>query len=138
VGSLGLLVGVFIIFLVGSGVRYGGANRAPKLATSCTTPGLALSVSDVVRGRAIYFAVTGPAERVVLAIDAATLSPDLTATPVTGADEAQVIRPPVAVRDCKGDGVFGVQVPPGTHTVGVFPAAGGAPLVTKPLTVTER
>ena len=35
-------------------------------------------------------------------------------------------------------GVLGVQVPAGEHTVSVFPAAGGLPLVSKPLTVTDR
>lgn len=138
IGSLGLLVGVFVIFLIGSGVRYGGVNRTPKLATSCTTPGFAISTDEVVRGRPLYFAVTGSKQRVVVAIDAAALSADLTATVLAGADEAQVIRPPVDVRNCKGKGVLGVQVPAGKHTVSVFPAEGGAPLVSKPLTVTDR
>src|SRR3954447_18490437 len=50
VGSIGLLAGVFVIFLIGSGVRLGGANHTSKLATSCTTPALAISTDSVVRG----------------------------------------------------------------------------------------
>ena len=137
-GSLGLLIGVFVIFLIGSGVRYGGVNRTPKLATSCTTPALALSQSSIVRGHALYVAVTGPQESVVVAIDAAELSPALTATPVGGATEAQVIRPAARLKHCKGKAVLGVQVAAGRHTVSVFPAAGGAPLASKPLTVSDR
>jgi hypothetical protein len=119
-------------------VRYGGANHAPKLARSCETPGLALSVSTVRRGFPLYYAVTGPDRTVVIAIDAAALSPDLTATLTPGATEAQVVRVPKKMSGCKGTGVLGVQVPAGRHTVNVFPAEGGAPLASKPLTVTDR
>ena len=119
-------------------MRYGGANRTPKLATSCTTPAVALSASDVVRGRPVYFAVTGPQSGLVVAIDAAALSGDLTATVQPGAREAQVVRPPVSLTGCKGKGVLGVQVPAGKHTVSIFPAGGGQPLASRPLTVTDR
>jgi hypothetical protein len=119
-------------------VRYGGVNRTPKLATSCTTPALALSAADVVRGHALYVAVTGPQPSVVVAIDAAELSPTLVATAVAGAGAPQVVRPPVTLNHCKGKAVLGVQVPAGQHTVSVFPAGGGTPLVSKPLTVTDR
>jgi len=138
VGSLGLLVGVLLIFLVGSGVRYGGANHTPKLPTSCQTPGLAISATDIVRGHPLYVAVTGPQRRVVVAIDAAELNADLTETPLPGASQPQVIRPPVALAACKGKGVLGVQVPAGKHTVSIFPAEGGRPLASRPITVTDR
>ncbi|GAC1441887.1 MAG: hypothetical protein NVSMB55_10920 [Mycobacteriales bacterium] len=129
---------MLLIFLIGSGVRYGGANHTPQLATSCQTPGLAVSATDIVRGHPLYVAVTGPDRAVVVAIDVATLSPDLAAVPLPGASEPQVIRPPVVISGCKGKGVLGVQVPAGTHTVSVFPAGGGGPLVSKPLTVTDH
>jgi hypothetical protein len=128
---------VFVIFLVGSGVRYGGADHTPALTTSCTTPGLAVSTSSTVRGHPLYFAVTGPDQSVVVAIDAANLSPDLSAVPLAG-KTPQVIRPPLTIRGCKGKGVLGVQVGPGSHVIGVFPAEGGGPLTTQPLTVTDR
>jgi hypothetical protein len=138
VGSMGLLVGIIAIFLIGSGVRYGGVNHTPKLATSCATPALAISTSTVVHGNPLYFAITGPNRDVVVAIDAAALAPDLTATPVDGASQPQVIRPRLRMSGCRAKGVLGVQVPAGTHTVGVFPAAGGRPLATRPLTVQDR
>lgn len=119
-------------------MRYGGVNRTPKLATSCETPGLAISATTVVRGRPLYVAVTGPDRSVVVAIDAASLSTGLVAVPLPGAVEAQVVRPPVTMRSCRGKAVLGVQVPAGTHTVSTFPAAGGVALASTPLTVTDR
>lgn len=138
VGSLGLLLGVLVIFIVGSGVRYGGQNRTPKLTTSCDTPALAISATTLRRGSPLHYAVTGPDRDVVIAIDAAVLSPDLTATPLPGYTQTQVVKVPEQIRDCKGNGVLGVQVPAGTHTVSVFPASGGDPLASRPLTVTDR
>jgi hypothetical protein len=119
-------------------VRYGGANHTPKLATSCTSPALAISVTTVRRGNPLYFAVTGPDRVVVVAIDAASLSPDLAAQPLTGARDAQVDRVPVRMSHCKGKGLLGVQVAAGAHTVSVFPAAGGQPLASRSLTVTDQ
>ena len=133
-----MLVGLLIILLVASGVRYGGHNNTPKLATSCDVHGFAISASELRRGSPLYFAVTGPARRVVVAIDATALSADLTPTVLEGAREAQVVRPPVTLSGCKGKGEMGVQVPAGRHTISIFPAEGGAPLVSKKLTVTDR
>ena len=138
VGSLGLLVGIFVIFLVGSGVRYGGRNHTPALTTSCEAPGFAISVNELRRGLPLYFAVTGPDRAVVIAIDAASVTSDYVATPLTGAAETQVDRVPVKMSGCKGKGEMGVQVQPGEHTISVFPAEGGTPLVSKKLTVTDR
>jgi hypothetical protein len=135
---VGLLVGIFVIFLIGSGVRYGGRNHTPDLKTSCELPGLALSASELVRGSPLYYAVTGPDRTVVIAIDAVSLSPDLTPALAPEAREAQVIRVPTTMKGCKGKGVLGVQVPAGAHIISVFPAEGGQPLASKPLTVTDR
>jgi hypothetical protein len=123
---------------VGSGVRYGGRNHTPDLATSCEKPDLAISVDELRRGLPLYYAVTGPTRTVVIAIDAATVGADLTATPIKDGAEPQVVRVPVKMSGCMGKGEMGVQVQPGEHTIGVFPAEGGAALVTKKLTVTER
>ena len=138
VGSIGLLVGMFVIFLVGSGVRYGGRNHTPALATSCEQPGFAISATKLRRGEPLYSAVTGPDRTVVIAIDAASVTSDYDATALAGAAETQVVRVPVRMSDCKGKGEMGVQVPAGEHTISVFPAEGGGPLVSKPLTVTDR
>ncbi|MDT7538546.1 MAG: hypothetical protein QOI82_2131 [Actinomycetota bacterium] len=138
VGSIGLLIGVFVIFLIGSGVRLGGRNHTPPIATSCTSPGLAISVTTLRRGSPLYFAVTGPDRTVVIAIDAASVTSDYVATPLSGSTDTQVDRVPVRIASCKGKGVLGVQVLAGKHTIGVFPADGGGPLVTRTLTVTDR
>ncbi|MBK5306311.1 MAG: hypothetical protein JJD92_06450 [Frankiaceae bacterium] len=101
-------------------------------------PGFAISADELRRGSPLYYAVTGPDRSLVVAIDAASLSAELTATPVQGAREAQVVRPPVTMSGCKGKGEMGVQVPAGEHTISVFSAEGGRPLVSKKLTVTDR
>lgn len=138
IGSLGLLGGVVVISVVAGGVRYGGVNRSPGLKTSCETPGLAVSSNSVRRGSPLYVAVTGPNRTVVIAIDAASITADLQATPLEGASDVQVDRAPVRMSGCKGKGVLGVQVQPGEHQIGVFPADGGPPLATKKLTVTDQ
>ncbi len=138
VGSLGLLFGILVIFLIGSGVRYGGRNHTPTLTTSCQAPGFAISVKELRRGNPLYFAVTGPDRTVVIAIDAAAVTSDYVATALSGAAQTQVDRLPVKLTGCKGKGEMGVQVPAGDHTISVFPAEGGAPLVSKKLTVTDR
>ena len=86
----------------------------------------------------LYYAVTGPTRRVVVAIDAATVAADFTATPIKDGAEPQVVRVPVTMAGCKGKGEMGVQVPPGVHTISVFPAEGGPALASQKLTVTER
>lgn len=137
VGPLGFVVGLLIIVFVGTSVRFGGGARPPQLAASCDTPALAISADTVRRGQPLRYAVVGPAPRVVVAIDAASLSADGTATPLAGRTEAQVV-PSTELAGCKATGILGVQVPAGEHTVSVFPAVGGEPLASKPLTVTDR
>jgi len=118
-------------------VRLNGGRKPPELAASCHTPALALSASSIRRGGPLLYTTVGPTDRVVLAIDAATVAADGTATPLAGHPQAQVV-PPKQLAHCKASGVLGVQVQPGEHVVGVFPATGGGPLTTQPLTVTER
>ena len=118
-------------------MRLNGGRKPPELAASCHTPALALSASSIRRGGPLLYTTVGPTDRVVLAIDAATVAADGTATPLAGHPQAQVV-PPKQLAHCKASGVLGVQVQPGEHVVGVFPATGGGPLTTQPLTVTER
>jgi hypothetical protein len=133
-----VLGGILLIVIIGSGVRYGGRNHTPELTTTCEAWGMAISASEVRRGDPLYFTVTGPSRTVVIAVDAASITSDYVPTPLTGAAETQVDRVPVTMAACKGKGEMGVQVPAGEHTVGVFPADGGEPLVSKKLTVTEH
>ena len=103
-----------------------------------SSPGFAISAGEIRRGSPLYFAVTGPERRVVVAIDATSLSADLTPTVAPGAREAQVVRPPVTLSGCKGKGELGVQVPAGESHDQRLPAEGGTPLVSKKLTVSDR
>ena len=138
VGPLGFVIGLLVIVFVGTSVRYSTNARQPRLEPSCETPALALSATSIPRGGALRWTAVGPGDQVVIAIGAARLSADLTAQPLPGAAEPQVVRPGTALDGCKATGVLGVQVPPGEHTVSVFPAGGGEALATRPLTVTER
>jgi hypothetical protein len=123
--------------LAGSAVRYGAGNRPPALAASCTTPGLALSADSVRRGGLLRYSAVGPADgAIVVAIDAARLRPDLSAVPLPGAADTQVVKVPKRLTGCRTEGRLGVQMGAGTHTVSVFPAAGGDPLASRSLTVT--
>ena len=119
-------------------MRYGSQQKPPALATSCDSPALALSTATTTRGMPLRWTAVGPPDAVVIAIDVARLDAGLTATPVPGATEPQVVPIRTPLKGCKATGVLGVQVPVGAHTVSVFPATGGAPLASKPLMVTER
>jgi hypothetical protein len=130
-------VGLLGIILIATTVRLNGGRKPPDLATSCDKPALALSALSLPRGQPLRYTTVGPVDRIVVAIDAASLEADGTATPLAGHTEAQVV-PPEQLENCKVSGIMGVQVQPGEHVVGVFPAAGGDPLATQPLTVTER
>ena len=137
-GPFGFVVGLLVIVFLGTTVRYSTNARQPRLEPSCSVPALALSAASIPRGGALRWTAVGPGDEVVIAIGAARLSADLTATPLPGASELQVVRPATALKGCKATGVLGVQVPAGAHTVSVFPAGGGSPLASRPLTVTER
>lgn len=138
VGAFGFVVGLLVIVILGSTVRYSANSKPPPLEPDCTTSRLALSSVEIPRGGALRYSVVGPERDVVLAIGAARLGPDLVAEPLPGAVETQVVREPKPLEGCKSTGALGVQVPPGDHTVSVFPAEGGAPLTSRPLTVTGR
>jgi len=118
-------------------VRLNGGRKPPELAASCDKPALALSTSTIRIGGPLRYTTVGPTDRIVVAIDAASVAADGTATPLAGHEETQVI-PPQQLTGCKVSGILGVQVQPGEHVIGVFPAAGGGPLTNQPLTVTEH
>jgi hypothetical protein len=130
-------VGLLGIILIGSTVRLSGARKPPDLTTSCTVPALALSTPTIRIGGPLRYTTVGPTDRIVVAIDATKVAADGTATPLAGHTETQVI-PQQQLTDCRVSGILGVQVQPGEHVIGVFPAAGGGPLTTQPLTVTQR
>lgn len=126
--------------VVGAAVRSGGGGSTPPaLTASCTTPGLALSATSVRRGGLLRYSAVGPNDTaIVVALDAARLLPDLAAVPLPGRTDTQVVKVAKRFTACRTNGQLGVQVSPGQHTVSVFPAAGGTPLTSRPLTVTDR
>ena len=106
VGPTGLLVGVVLLVAVGTLVRFDG-DRTPDLPTSCTTPGVALSVGRVQPGGLVDYAVVGPGRALGLQV-----------APLAGGAPQQVL-PPVRLQGCRATGRFGAQVPPGAYRVQV-------------------
>lgn len=106
----------------------------PALATSCTTPALALS-SPTVKARAtVRYSVTGPsAATYAVAVDATRLDqpPPGGKFPVAVGGRLLAVAP--HLRDCKGADRFVATLPPGEHRVGLF--RDGTLVATQPLTV---
>ena len=126
VGPVGLLVGVLLLVVVGGLVRF-GADRTPPLPRSCTQDGLALSAARVQPGGLVEYSVSGPDGEVLLTVVPRSTDP-ATARPV------QVL-PTESLTRCRATGRFGVQAPPGEHSV-LVRRAGGVVAV-RDLTVTE-
>ena len=138
VGPLGLVMGVLILIVVGSAVKYGGGP--PDLAASCSTAGLRLAVNRIVEHAPVEYTAVGPdAGPVLLAIDAAGVRPDLSLVPLPGGTP-QRLGVPRRLAGCRVQAAFGVQVPPGKHTVTLFrlTPTGSAVLATAALVVTDR
>ena len=126
VGPLGLLVGVLLLVGVGSLVRF-GADRTPDLPRSCTQDGLALSAERVQPGGLVQYSVSGPDGEVLLTVVPRGADPE-TARPV------QVL-PTESLTRCRATGQFGVQAPPGEHSVLVRRA--GSVVAVRDIVVTE-
>jgi hypothetical protein len=124
VGPTGLLVGVVLLVGVGSLVRFGG-SEAPELEVSCSTDALALSAARVRPGGLVEWTASGPDGEVVLAVGDA-------GDPLERA--AQTL-PASRLQGCRATGRFGVQAPPGPHTVTLYRA--GQPVAHRDLVVTE-
>lgn len=102
-----------------------GKPEYPRLAASCTTGALALSATETeVRGD-IRYSVVGPDGDVLLAINAASVSDGLVATPVAPRAVTQVF-PEEPMVGCRLRGSFPAQVPPGDHVVSAFRLVDGA------------
>lgn len=140
VGSLGLLGGFFVLVLLVSVSRLGGS--APGIPANCTSYGLKLPTSPVTEHAPVAWSAAGPDGDVVLALDAtsldiasldtaslgaASLGADPTAVAAAGRT-AQVL-PAIRLSGCAGSGVFGIQLPAGTHTATLFRLTPGSPAV---------
>lgn len=143
--ALGLVV-LVIVALIHNRV----SNQPPKLATSCTTPAMALSTSSSHKGSLVRWSTTGPANtRFVIFIGTAQLVagakpgqlhpvPDPGGSP--GTTEGAALNAVISTK-CTAHGEFSVGVPPGQYNVRMFKVTGtGASVAatvvaTKPLTV---
>lgn len=105
-----------------------GAAKSPPLATSCTTPRMALSDTSVREGRAVLWAVTGPAGMTyVIEVGVKALTPSGAPNTFTPVHDPRVTKGEQATRfltmpaSCKQHGQFGVSVDRGlTYTVRMF------------------
>jgi hypothetical protein len=106
----------------------------PRLSTSCTTPGLALS-SPVVKTQAVVrYSVTGPAESTyAVAVDATRLDPPPVGSAFPVAVGGRLLATTPRLRACKGADRFRAALTPGEHRVVLF--RDGLPAATQPLTV---
>ena len=127
--ATGIAILIVVIALV---VRTRLNDRAPALATNCTTPAFALSATSTHQGSTVRWSATGPANaRFVITMGVARLVPgnspgQLQAVPEPGhATSAQRAVPATALSgSCKANGSFIVNVPTGTYTVRMFRLAG--------------
>lgn len=126
VGPVGLLIGVLLLVGVGSLVRF-GADRTPELPRSCTKDGLALSAERVQPGGLVQYSVSGPDGEVLLSVVPRSADPST-------ARAVQVL-PTETVSRCRATGRFGIQTPPGEHSVIVRRA--GSVVAVRDLVVTE-
>jgi hypothetical protein len=140
-----VFVGIVVVTILRS-----SHSHPPPLATSCTTPGLALSTSSVKQSGAVRWSATGPAHtEVVLAIGVrgfrANQGPNqLRAIPDAGRTPAGVEQAsPLLHIDsgCRLHGVFSADVTPGHYQVRLFrvtsvgTSLSATPVVSRPLTV---
>jgi hypothetical protein len=141
-----------LIVVVAIVVRVHLNNRAPSLATSCTTPAFALSTSSPHQGSTVRWSATGPANsHFVITMGIARLDRgkqpgQLHGVPETGhtaATTEQAVRATALSTDCKAHGAFLVGVAPGTYTVRMFRITGtgsavtGTPVAAKTVTVSS-
>ncbi len=97
------------------------APAAPRLATSCTGPALAVSSSSAPANSVVRFSVTGPATAsYALAIDATRLDPPPSGAGMPVAVGGRLLATASGLRGCKGAGRFRVAVPPGEHRLVLF------------------
>jgi hypothetical protein len=142
---------VIVFAIVAVAIFKGGHGTAPPpLATSCTTPAIALSASSVTKGDLVRWSGTGPPhEQVVLAVGVKGFTigatpKQLTAIPDPGLRSNAVQQASAVVpfnTSCRATGTFRVLVPKGSYQVRLFRLDGvgesisTTTVASKPLTV---
>lgn len=106
------LLYLFFLGVVFVAVYRLGSERVPSVNGSCTKPAFALSKTELHQYGVINWSVAGPAtSKVVIGIDSSSPPTTLQGGLLTG---------PLALKDCKAGGLFGVRSPAGDHTVVVY------------------
>ena len=89
-----------------------GSNPAPVVKGSCTSPGFALSKTEVKSYGTLKWSAAGPQDAtVVLGIDTRSLP---------GPRDDGLLSGPHRLKGCKASGLFGVRVPEGNHILTVY------------------
>lgn len=142
-----IVLALFALALLFGVVRATRNSSPPKLSPDCEHSRLALSTASVRQGSPVRWTATGPEQgTVILAVDIARFGRTATGTfdpePTTGTalKDTQAASTEQRLAGCRATGLFGATVPPGRHTVTLFRLsdAGGQPVASAPLEVTER
>jgi hypothetical protein len=140
------------VLVIAALIHNGLDSRAPTLATSCTTPAMALSTTSTHKGSIVRWSTTGPANlHFVIFIGTARLVPgaqpgQLHPVPDPGGTAATtqgVALGTTLSAKCTAHGAFSVGVPAGRYSVRMFGLTGRGARVaatvvaTKPLSVSS-
>jgi hypothetical protein len=119
-------LGVLIVAVL---IHNNHTNHAPALATSCTTPAMALSTTSAHQGSNVRWSATGPAGTpLLITIGVASLKAgakpgQISPVPEPGGRLATTeiaVRPGPLPSSCASHGEFSVGVPKGRYTVRLF------------------
>jgi hypothetical protein len=137
---------VFAIIAVAI-LKAGRGTPPPALATNCTTPALALSVTSIPKGGSVAWSGTGPPhQQVVLAVGVqgftvGTSLKLLHAIPDPGLRQDEVQQASVLVpfnTGCRAHGSFRALVPRGTYNVRLFRVNGAGSSLSTTAVATKR
>jgi hypothetical protein len=124
-----LVLAVVVVVII---LHAAQGSTPPPLATSCTTPAIALSTASTKEHHPVRWSATGPSSmRFVLTLGVARLDPGAPGrfTPVpdpglTLKQTQQASLEQTMPKGCKASSTFGVVVPPGSYTVRMFRLTG--------------
>jgi len=107
------LMAYFVVGVIVVAVLRDGAGRgAPAVTGSCMSPAFALDKSEVRSYGVLKWSATGPADaHLVIGVDTLRVPTTFTEGKLAG---------PVALRDCKATGRFGMRAPEGDHVLTIF------------------
>ncbi len=142
-----VILALFALALVFGVVQANRNSSAPKLAADCAHSKLVLSSASVRRDSPVRWTATGAAEgTIIVAVDVARFTRDasggFSVQPLVGrtVDQTLAGSGELPLTGCRASGLFAARLPAGRHTVSLFRLtdAGGEPVASAPLEVTER